>query len=99
MNAWRWNASAYEACSALPVTDRGFRYGMALFETVRLRRARPLFLSEHLASLRAACASRAFPLPEDALSLLAPLLAQQPDGIARIYVTAGDGAKFSDEIS
>jgi branched-subunit amino acid aminotransferase/4-amino-4-deoxychorismate lyase len=99
MNAWRWNGSTYEACESLPVTDRGFRYGMALFESIRLRRARALFLNEHLDRLRAACADRAFPLPHHALAALAPLLARQPDGTARVYVTAGDAAHFSDRVS
>src|SRR4051812_4815756 len=99
MNAWRWNGSTYEACESLPVTDRGFRYGMALFESIRLRHARPLFLNEHLDLLRAACADRTFPLPESALAGLAPLLARQPDGSARVYVTAGDGAHFSAHVS
>src|SRR3954471_11243299 len=99
MNAFRWNGSTYEACDSLPVTDRGFRYGMALFESIRVRHARPLFLDEHLDRLRAGCADRAFPLPEDALAALAPLLARQPDGSARVYVTAGDGAPFSAPVS
>ncbi|HEV7403094.1 MAG TPA: aminotransferase class IV [Chthoniobacteraceae bacterium] len=99
MNAWRWNGSTFEACDSLPVTDRGFRYGMALFESIRVRRARPLFLDEHLDRLRAACADRAFPLPEAALAGVAPLLARQPDGTARLYVTAGDGAHFSAQVA
>jgi branched-subunit amino acid aminotransferase/4-amino-4-deoxychorismate lyase len=99
MNAFRWNGSSYEACDSLPLTDRGFRYGMALFESIRVHRARPLFLNEHLDRLRAACADRAFPLPDAALAALAPLLSRQPDGLARVYVTAGDGAHFSAQVS
>src|SRR4051794_738948 len=99
MNAWRWNGSTYEVCDSLPVTDRGFRYGMALFESIRVHRARPLFLNEHLDRLRAACADRAFPLPEPALAALAPLLSRQADGTARVYVTAGDAAHFADRVS
>ena len=99
MNAWLWNDSAFDSLTSLPVTDRGFRYGMALFETVRLFRGRPLFLAEHAEKLRAASAERAFPPCEPALAALAPLLAQQPDGVARIYITAGDGAGFADDVS
>jgi branched-subunit amino acid aminotransferase/4-amino-4-deoxychorismate lyase len=99
MNAFRWNGSTYEACDALPVSDRGFRYGMALFESIRVRGGRALFLREHLDRLRAACADRAFPLPGPALDAVAPLLAKQPDGSARVYVTAGDGAQFSDRVT
>ena len=99
MNTRRWNGSTFEPCESLPITDRGFRYGMALFESIRIRRARPLFLCEHLDRLRAACADRAFPLPEPALGAVAPLLARQPDGMARLYVTAGDGAHFTDQVS
>lgn len=95
MNAFRWSGAAFEPCDALPVTDRGFRYGMALFETIRVFRGRPLFLEEHLDRLRAGCGDRAFPLSEAALAAVRALLARQPDGTARLYVTAGDGAQFS----
>lgn len=99
MNAWRWNGSTYAACDSLPLTDRGFRYGMALFESIRVRRGRPLFVEEHLELLRAACADRAFPLPGRALAGVAPLLSGQPDGSARVYITAGDAAHFTGAVS
>src|ERR1700709_1069838 len=99
MTAWRWNGSTFEACASLPVTDRGFRYGMALFESIRIRRARALFLDEHLDLLRAACADRAFPLSEPALAPVASRRARQAEGPARLYVTAGDGAHFADQAS
>lgn len=99
MSSWLWNNGNWQACESLPVTDRGFRYGMSLFETMRLAGRRALFLEEHLASLRAACADRGFPLEEAALRSVAELVKEQPDGVARLYVTAGDGGPFADRVT
>ncbi len=93
MNAWAWTGEAYEPRDSLPVEDRGFRYGMSLFESLRVWQRKPLFLDEHLSRLRAACTEREFPAPAEALSAVGPLLRTAgKDGFARIYVTAGDGS-------
>ncbi|HEY2343257.1 MAG TPA: aminotransferase class IV [Chthoniobacteraceae bacterium] len=92
MKSWHWNGSAFEAHDSVPVEDRGFRYGMALFESLRVWRQRPLFLEQHLQRLRHACAERHFPIDENAFTQIDPLLRDAGmDGFARIYVTAGDG--------
>jgi branched-subunit amino acid aminotransferase/4-amino-4-deoxychorismate lyase len=93
VNGWLWNGSAFEPSTSLPVEDRGFRYGMALFESLRVWQSRPLFLEQHLRRLRRACAEREFPVDDRALSAVGALLSGAPtDGLARIYVAAGDGS-------
>ena len=92
MKAWRWAGAAFEPCASLPLTDRGFRYGMAVFESLRVARGEAEFFDQHLARLVQACAEREFAADETALRA-APALFQNtaPDGFARICVTAGDG--------
>ena len=92
MNAWHWTGAAFELCASLPLTDRGFRYGMSVFESLRVARGEAEFFDQHLARLMRACAEREFAIEEAALSA-APALFQNaaPDGFARLYVTAGDG--------
>lgn len=76
---------------ALPLTDRGFRYGMSYFETLALHRGRTLFLTEHLTRLERASAP--FEPPATWRAAAAALLREPPipDGVARLYITAGDG--------
>ncbi len=76
----------------LPLTDRGFRYGMSVFETVALRGGAPLLLEAHLAKIEAASAAASFSPPRDWLPATRAALLRSPipEGVARIYVTAGD---------
>jgi len=99
MEAWCWKGRQFEPCDSLPVSDRGFRYGMSVFETVRLWRSQPLFLAEHLALLTQACGRLGFSVDPAALAAVESLLKQQADGVARLYVTAGDGPLDSRDFS
>ena len=92
MTSWHWTGSAFAPCDSLPLTDRGFRYGMSVFESLRVARGEAEFFDQHLARLVQACAEREFVVDENVLRS-APALFQNaaPDGFARIYVTAGDG--------
>jgi branched-subunit amino acid aminotransferase/4-amino-4-deoxychorismate lyase len=93
MKSWRWNGAAYEPGDSLPLTDRGFRYGMAVFESLRVTRGHAEFFEQHLARLVQACAEREIIVEEKALAAAAELLADQSaSGFARLYVTAGDGS-------
>ena len=87
--AWLRENGAWTPDATLPVTDRAVRYGMAVFETIGIRRGQPLLLAEHLALLGEsarlllpAAAGPAGPLPP---------LRSGDTGILRLYVTAGDG--------
>src|ERR1700677_3675136 len=92
MAAWIWTGDGFSECDSVPLTDRGFRYGMSVFESLPVRKNKPLFLLPHYERLRHACALSGFstPLPgiEDFETLLRGI---SFDGFARIYVTAGDG--------
>jgi branched-subunit amino acid aminotransferase/4-amino-4-deoxychorismate lyase len=88
VHAWTLVEGSFREGADVPVSDRGFRYGMSVFETVAVRNGRMLFLEEHLAALSAACTAAGFQAEKvDAINELADL----PDGLLRIYVTAGDG--------
>lgn len=88
-HAWTLSGGSFRPGAEIPLTDRGFRYGMSVFETIAVRRGVLLFWDAHIRRLRAACAAAGFPadLP-DACDAILPL----PDGMLRIYVTAGDGS-------
>ena len=92
MNTWMWNGAGFEPCAGVPLTDRGFRYGMSVFESLRVTRGEAEFFEPHIARLLSACAERGLAEDEAALRAVAPLfLREGVNGFARIYVTAGDG--------
>ncbi|HEX4084620.1 MAG TPA: aminotransferase class IV [Chthoniobacteraceae bacterium] len=91
-HALLWNGRAFEKTAGLPVTDRGFRYGMSVFESFPVREGKAAFLEKHLERLRSACATVGFSLPHGVLEKCGDALAGAESGFGRIYVTAGDGA-------
>lgn len=92
MNSWVWNGSAFDPCDAVPLSDRGFRYGMSLFESLRVQGGGAEHWEPHIQRLDAAAADRGFGAIAAALAATRGLLDQcGVDGFARIYVTAGDG--------
>jgi branched-subunit amino acid aminotransferase/4-amino-4-deoxychorismate lyase len=94
--AWIWEPGGYQPCDSVPLSDRGFRYGMSVFESILLRAGQPVFLREHLSRLTQACARCGFKFDLRGLDSLENLLrGSVSDGLARIYVTAGDGGVSS----
>ncbi|MGB8168691.1 MAG: aminotransferase class IV [Chthoniobacteraceae bacterium] len=91
MRAWQWLGQAFQPCDSVPLSDRGFRYGMSVFESLRVTAGDAEFFDKHTARLIQACAEREIALDEGMLRWVAELFAAQ-SGFARIYVTAGDGA-------
>lgn len=78
---------------SVPLSDRGFRYGMSVFESLRVTAGVAEFFEKHTARLVQACAAREIALDESALEQVSTLFAPDSrNGFARIYVTAGDGA-------
>ncbi|WP_282341595.1 aminodeoxychorismate lyase [Pseudomonas sp. PS02288] len=74
--------------------DRGLAYGDGLFETIAVHSARPRLLEHHLARLADGC--RRLSIPLDQALLRAELLAfatQLGEGVAKLVVTRGDGAR------
>lgn len=90
---WLWSGRRFEPAAGLPFSDRGARYGMAVFETLRIRDGRPQLWEAHLERLGKAVTQCGFSIPADALHSAADLFPLQArEGVARLYVTAGDGA-------
>ena len=81
---------------AIEARDRGFLFGEAVYESVKIVGRRPLFLARHLdrlsASVRALDLGAAWSEP-DARAVLGRLLGDGSDGIARLYRTAGTGSR------
>ena len=92
MQSWLWTGSEFSPATSVPLADRGFRYGMALFETVRVWDGRIELWTQHRQRLLASCAERDFPLDETIFWRAADVLETAGlNGVARIYITAGDG--------
>jgi 4-amino-4-deoxychorismate lyase len=91
--SWSWNGQKFSPCLSIPLSDRGFRYGMAVFESFRVSNGTGEFLQDHLARLIEACAQRQFAVDLAGLQSVAHLIANLTEtSFTRIYVTAGDGA-------
>ena len=83
------------AAAAVPVTDRGLRFGDQVFEVARTCGSRVLDRAAHLARLARSAAACRLPPPPVALDgwLDAALAAAAaPDATVRVLWTAGDGA-------
>ncbi len=89
MSAWRCRSGLWEPCEGVPLDDRGFRYGMSVFETVAIHRGRALFLEAHLERLARAAHSAGW--GEVVVSGIPEECAEKQDGVVRLYVTAGAG--------
>ena len=68
MNSWRWNGRAFEVCFDVPLHDRGFRYGMSVFESFPVLASEPQHFDAHLMRLRVACTEREFDFDEMAMA-------------------------------
>lgn len=85
---WTYSDDNWQDGAIVPLTDRGFRYGMSVFETFAIRRGRVVWAEEHMIRLRQAAEAAGFACPE---SLAFPSHWGLQEGMGRIYVTAGDG--------
>lgn len=72
--------------------DRGFLFGDAVYETIRVRRGVPLWLDEHLARLRASLAGLGIPEPPTLNRAIAELLAASALGDGSLYLQVSRGA-------
>lgn len=72
-------------------TDRAFRFGMSVFETVAIRRGAPLFLGEHIALLTETVHDLGGAVPACLPETVREVCRDAEDGVVRIYVTAGEG--------
>src|SRR5688500_7621641 len=92
MEAWSWSDGAFVECRAVPLTDRGFRYGMSFFESFPVDEGEAAHLRAHLLRLGRACQAHGFAHDPRALAQCEmQLRCTRATGWARLYVTAGDG--------
>ena len=96
LRAWTWTGAGFERTEGVPATDRGFRYGMSVFESFPVRDGAGIFFEKHLARLREACAVTGFATQPGALEGCEAVLKEAGNGFGRIYVTAGDGTVTGD---
>jgi branched-subunit amino acid aminotransferase/4-amino-4-deoxychorismate lyase len=93
VKSWLWTGQRFQPTKSVPLTDRGFRYGMSVFESLRVTNGDPEFWERHLSRLITACAERDLSVDERVLAAAGEKLRRSGvDGFARIYITAGDGA-------
>jgi 4-amino-4-deoxychorismate lyase len=90
--SWGWDGLRFVPGKEVPPSDRGFRYGMSVFESLRVGDGVPEFFRAHKERLRQACQFFGFPFPEQAVEEVGGLFrGLNGEGFARIYVTAGPG--------
>lgn len=88
MKTWKQDDGRWLACQSLPLADRGFRYGMGMFETIAVSEGRALLVEAHLERLARAAMDFGAPSPA-----LPPFdVSDLGTGLLRIYLTAGVGA-------
>lgn len=95
---WRWDGDAVIPHRAgIPLSDRGFRYGHHLFESLAVRNGRVLLAREHIALLRDAALRGELRWPRRLGPILLGFLkrATLADGMIRIYLTAGSGSPWA----
>ena len=84
---WLLEGGRWIAAGSLPLTDRGLRYGMSVFETIGVRDGQPLLFARHAQLLFSSAES----LLGAGVELTAPPLDRGDRGMLRVYITAGDG--------
>ncbi len=96
VSSWIWEDGDFVTATSVPLTDRGFRYGMSVFESLRVTAGEAEFFDQHRARLLQACGERSLAVNDTALASIPELFASAArDGFGRIYVTAGDGGPAS----
>ncbi len=89
MTSWLWDGNKFVSCATVPIEDRGFRYGMSVFETIAILGGKPQFLVEHLARLKDETVRCGFDVSFELFTSSAMPLAEFPEsGVVRVYVTA-----------
>lgn len=99
--SWHWQEGEIHPCGdgsgGVPLSDRGFRYGQHLFESIAIRHGAPLLIADHLALLADSAKAHGFPFSRSLTATLRSFLGSISlgDGMLRIYLTAGPGAPAS----
>ena len=91
MRAWKQHEGGWVDGVHLPLADRGFRYGMSVFETIAVSDGRALLLEAHLERLGRAARDCGFLGGPSQLDVSDFNFAQLETGLLRFYLTAGEG--------
>lgn len=93
MKSFSWQQNKIEPCSGVALSDRGFRYGQHLFETLAIQNGKILFFEEHWERLVRAAKRHHFPMDGLWYQGVSNFLKTKSwcDGILRIFLTAGAG--------
>lgn len=94
---WILRDGVFEEGGFVSAADRGFRYGMSVFETVGVWRGRRLFEREHLDALAEAARAAEFLVPKG-LETAVKGLDVGGTGMLRFYVTAGEGGPVEEGV-
>lgn len=95
---WSWDSRAITPLAeGIPISDRGFRYGQHVFESIAVRNGSALLVPEHLALFKVTALAKGIPLSRPLAAALRKFLLNLPtlalpDGMLRLYLTAGPGA-------
>ena len=81
--------------NTISIRDRGLLYGDGVFRTLRAEQGRALHWPLHYLKLQHDCAKLGISCPDEALlcAELDHVLAQHPDGVVKLIVTRGEGAR------
>lgn len=81
--------------NSISIRDRGLLYGDGVFRTLRVAQGKALHWPLHYQKLERDCAALGIACPDEALlcAELDKVLAQHPDGVAKLIVTRGMGAR------
>lgn len=86
-------AAAFVAGATVPLSDRGFRYGMLVFETLVVARGQLILSAEHGRLLERGASACGLGVPPALwIDAASRLVRDFPDGVLRVYLTAGDGS-------
>jgi len=88
-------AMAPDSTHAIDASDRGLNYGDGVFETMRMTRGRVRFWDLHAERLRTGCERLGIACPANATlqSDIEQLRQLQPDGVVKLVLTRGAGAR------
>jgi len=81
--------------NSISIRDRGLLYGDGVFRTLRAIKGKALHWPLHYLKLQRDCTALGMPCPDEALlcAELDQVLAQHPDGVLKLIVTRGEGAR------
>lgn len=81
--------------NSISIRDRGLLYGDGVFRTLRAAQGKVLHWPLHYLKLQRDCTALGISCPDEALlcAELGQVLAQHPDGVVKLIVTRGEGAR------